>query len=214
MRRPCWSRNTIAVGLVGVAGDVEAAEVMIPVTTPAQHDEVPGVGAAAVGPVHDVVDFEPAGRPAQRVTALLVTVQHDPPGAFGNDPLGAADTDRTTIGHEDRADRAVTGVQPGDGVGHGDAIDPRHRRRQRGVDEQVDAVTLTSLHRRRIDRRSAMSTRASTQVTSRCLSRNRRSRASDRAASTSGAVVTVEAAVQPPRPILIVEQRQILAQTG
>ena len=46
---------------------------MVTVTASTQRHEVPGIGAAAVDPVHDVVDLQPAGCPAQRVSALLVT---------------------------------------------------------------------------------------------------------------------------------------------
>ena len=43
-----------AVGLVGVAGDVEAAEVVVAVAAPAQGDEVVGVGGAVVAPLSEL----------------------------------------------------------------------------------------------------------------------------------------------------------------
>ena len=81
-----------AVGFVGVAGDVEAAEVMVTVTASTQHDEVPRVGGAVIDPMDDVVHLQAAGRSAHRIAALLVTVQHDPAGAFRDDPLGLRPT--------------------------------------------------------------------------------------------------------------------------
>jgi hypothetical protein len=40
--------DSVGANGVGVAGDLEAAEVMVAVTAPAEGDEVGGVGAAAV----------------------------------------------------------------------------------------------------------------------------------------------------------------------
>jgi hypothetical protein len=113
-----------AVGLVGVAGEVEATKVVVTMATAAQHDEIGGVGGTTVGPVDDVVHLQAVAPAAQRVAALLVTVQDDPACALGHDAQTASDADRASLRDEHRAQRAVTRAQLGDRVRDGDAGDP------------------------------------------------------------------------------------------
>jgi hypothetical protein len=87
------------------------------------------------------------------------------------------------------------------------------RRRQCRVDEQVDAVALTPLHRCRIDRAfsdvdEGVDPGDALPVTEQPVPRLGQRGVEERS------VVTVQLAVQPPRPILLLEQRQALAQTG
>jgi hypothetical protein len=66
----------------------------------AQTDQVGGVGGSVVFPVDDVMHFQKPVRTTSRYPAALIAQDHVAAGAFGDDPLTAAD--RPTTRHRQR----------------------------------------------------------------------------------------------------------------
>jgi hypothetical protein len=79
-----------AVGAVGVAGDGEEAFVDHAVVGGAEGEQVGGVGGAAVGPVDEVVDVEPAVVAAAGDAAGVVALFDDDAEPGGDVALAAA----------------------------------------------------------------------------------------------------------------------------
>lgn len=88
------------------------------VVAAAEKFEVPEGGWSAVGPMPDVMDVTPAGRPvAAGMSAVPVTGDDCPSHGWGNDPAGPSDVDWFGVGTEDdAADACVTG-DPADLLG-------------------------------------------------------------------------------------------------
>ena len=87
-----------AVGLVGVAGDVESASVVYSMMFAAHEQQVVGVGAAAVLPMDQVVHFEAErGVTARNPTRPMIAMLDDGAGAGGDDVLGAPNRYRQPV---------------------------------------------------------------------------------------------------------------------
>jgi hypothetical protein len=94
-----WRRSELAspvigegepVGAAGIAGDAEGAEVHHPVVGRTERHEIVRVGTPASGPVHEVVDVEPASPVAARHPAAAVAMLDGRPQPAGHGALAAA----------------------------------------------------------------------------------------------------------------------------
>jgi len=96
-----------SVWLVGIAFYPKLAQMVQPMMTMAQSDQVLGVRFAAVLPVADVMDLEPAAAVTPwHPTPPVALLDHDPCAA-GHGPEGPTDADRLAAGFQYRPDASV-----------------------------------------------------------------------------------------------------------
>ena len=119
-------------------------------------DEVPGVGAAVVLVVDDVVHFDVAGAVAPWDAAAEVAVLHEAAGAIGHDPLAPPNGDGDAVVGDDGADRAVAEEEVAEPVGDAPTVGEGHRHPLEriatvgvaggeGFEVDVDAVALPAV---------------------------------------------------------------------
>src|SRR5215217_2910608 len=133
-----------AVGDQWVAADAELAVVVSPVAAGAEGDEAVVVGAAAVGPVVEVVEVEVAAGAAPRDAAGLVALEDEAAGALRWRALRAAHRDRVGAVSEHRGEGAVARQVLADGGRDGTAVGPPCQDRSTGIDEDVDPEALSA----------------------------------------------------------------------
>ena len=110
-----------AVGIIGIAGDAQMAEVVEPVMPTTQGQEIVGVGDPAVLPMDHVMDMEPAITVTSRHPTASVALLDDHPGAVGDGAEGPAHVHRPASGLHHRPDSGVTAHETAQAVAQGRA---------------------------------------------------------------------------------------------